>query len=97
MINRNLGFKMSNNEIKKLKAEDIEGLFACPNLVFMANNSLSAIKFLKKVSLDIEKKVKSQVKMRKEFEMLLTIPGIGNILGLIRLRRIGSWRYSSFC
>jgi hypothetical protein len=39
--------------------------------------------------LDIEKKVKSQVQMRKEFLMLLTIPGIGNILGLIRRRRIG--------
>ena len=85
MISRNLGFKMSNNEIKKLKPEDIDGLFTCPNLVFMANNSLAAIKFLKKISLDIEKKVKSQVKMRKEFEMLLTIPGIGNIFRLTDL------------
>ena len=94
MISRNLGFKITNNEIRKLKPEDIDGLFACPNLVFMAHNSLAAIKFLKKITLDIEKKVKSQVKMRKEFEMLLTIPGVGNILGLIRLRRIGSRRYS---
>ncbi len=30
MINRDLGFKMSNNEIKKLKPEDIEDLFAGP-------------------------------------------------------------------
>ena len=37
---------------------------------------------LKKIIKAIEKKVKSQVKLRKEFEMLLTIPGIGNILGL---------------
>jgi len=96
-ISRNLGFKMSNNEIKKMKPEDIEGLFACPNLAFMAHNSLAAIKFLKKIILDIEKKVKSQVKMRKEFEMLRTIPGIGNILGLIRLRRIGSRRYRAIC
>jgi len=64
-------------------------LFTCPNLVFMANNSLSAIKFLKKISLDIEKKVKSQVKMRKEFEKLLTIPGIGNILGLTIMLEVG--------
>ena len=104
MINRNLGLKMSNNEIKKLKPQDIEGLFDCPNLVFMANNSLAAIKFLKKISLDIEKKVKSQVKMRKEFLMLLTIPGIGNILGLTislevgdigRFPKVGD--YSSYC
>jgi len=104
MISRNLGFKMSNNEIRKLKPKDIDGLFTCPNLVFMANNSLSAIKFLKKISLDIEKKVKSQVKMRKEFLMLNTIPGIGNILGLTislevgdigRFPKVGD--YSSYC
>jgi transposase len=104
MINRNLGLKMSNNEIKKLKPEDIEGLFDCPNLVFMANNSLAAIKFLKKISLDIEKKVKSQVKMREEFLKLLTIPGIGNILGLTISLEVGDigrfpavGDYSSYC
>ncbi|MHC4289907.1 MAG: IS110 family RNA-guided transposase [Planctomycetota bacterium] len=99
-ISRNLGFKMSNNEIKKMKPEDIEDLFACPNLVFMANNSLAAIKFLKKIILDIEKKVKSQVK----FEMLRTIPGIGNILGLTIMLEVGDIArfpkvgdYSSYC
>jgi transposase len=104
MISRNLGFKMSNNEIRKLKPKDIDGLFTCPNLVFMANNSLSAIKFLKKISLDIEKKVKSQVKMRKEFLMLNTIPGIGNILGLTISLEVGdigrfpkAGDYSSYC
>ena len=104
MINRNLGLRMSNNEIKKLKPEDIDGLFDCPNLVFMANNSLAAIKFLKKISLDIEKRVKSQVKMRKEFLMLLTIPGIGNILGLTIMLEVGDIArflkvgdYSSYC
>jgi len=104
MISRNLGFKMSNNELKKLKSEDIDGLFTCPNLVFMANNSLAAIKFLKKISLDIEKKVKSQVKMKKEFEMLRTIPGIGNILGLTIMLEVGDIArfpkvgdYSSYC
>jgi len=104
MINRNLGLKMSNNEIKKLKPEDIEGLFDCPNLMFMANNSLEAIKFLKKISLDIEKKVRSQVKMRKEFLKLLTIPGIGDILGLTISLEVGdigrfpaAGDYSSYC
>jgi transposase len=38
MISRNLGFKMSNNEIKKLAAQDIAQLFDCPDLVFMDDN-----------------------------------------------------------
>ena len=104
MISRNLGFKMSNNEIKKLKGEDVEDLFDCPNLVFMANNSLATINFLKGIILDIEKKVKPQVKLRKEFLMLRTIPGIGNILGQTIMLEVGdigrfpsAGDYSSYC
>ena len=104
MISRNLGLNMSGREIKKLKPEDVDDLFDCPNLGFMANNSLEAINFLKKIILDIEKKVESQVKMRKEFLMLLTIPGIGNILGLtinLEVGDIGRFPavgdYSSYC
>ena len=104
MISRNLGFKMSAREIKKMKPEEVDGLFDCPNLAFMANNSLAAINFLKKIILDIEKKVKPQVEMRKEFMMLLTIPGIGNILGLTISLEVGDigrfpavGDYSSYC
>ncbi len=104
MISRNLGFKMSNNEIKKLTANDIEDLFDCTNLVYMATSSWATIEFLKHVIKGIEKQVRSQVKMRKEFEMLLTIPGIGNILGLTIMLEVGNIArfpkvgdYSSYC
>jgi transposase len=104
MISRNLGFKMSNNEIKKLKSEDIEQLFDCSNLVFMATSSWATIEFLKHIIKGIEKRVKSQVKLRKEFEMLLTIPGIGDILGLTIMLEVGDigrffkvGDYSSYC
>ena len=104
MISRNLGFKMSNNEIKKLTANDIEDLFDCTNLVYMATSSWATIEFLKHVIKGIEKQVRSQVKMRKEFEMLLSIPGIGNILGLTIMLEVGTIArfpkvgdYSSYC
>nr|MBC8360807.1 IS110 family transposase [Candidatus Desulfatibia profunda] len=104
MITRNLGFKMSNNEIKKLKETDAENLFDSPNLVFMAKNSLSAIDFLKKIIRSIEKEVKSQVKLRKEFVLLQTIPGVGNILALTIMLEVGDihrfakvGNYSSYC
>jgi transposase len=104
MISRNLGFKMTNNEIRKLKPENAPDLFNCPNLEFMARNNLAAIEFLKKTILGIEKKVKSQVELRKEFSMLLTTPGIGNILGLTIMLEVGDigrfpkvGDYSSYC
>ena len=89
MITRNLGYKPSNNDIRKLKEEDVKKLFDSPNLVFMAQNSISTIGFLKQIIKHIEKTVASQVKMRKEFEMLLTIPGIGMILGLTIMLEVG--------
>jgi transposase len=104
MISRNLGFKMSNNEIKKLKATNIEDLFDCTNLVYMATSSWATIEFLKHVIAGIERQVKSQVKLRKEFAMLKTIPGIGNILGLTIMLEVGDIArfpkvgdYSSYC
>ena len=104
IVSRNLGFKMSNNEIKKMKPEDIVQLFDCSNLVLMATNSWATIEFLKHIIKGIEKRVESQVKVRKEFEMLLTIPGIGNILGLTIMLEVGDigrfpkvGDYSSYC
>ena len=104
MVSRQLGLKMSGNEIKKLKKEDITDLFTFADLVFMAQNSLAAIEFLKKIIKGIEKRVKSQIKVRKEFEMLLSIPGIGDILGLTIMLEVGGIRrfakvgdYSSYC
>jgi transposase len=89
MISRNLGSKMSCNAIKKLKEEDVEELFDSPNLVFMANNNIAAIKFLTKIIKGIEREVKPQVKLCDEFSMLLTVPGIGNILGLTIMLEVG--------
>jgi transposase len=90
MVTRNLGYKISNNEIKKLKEEDADKLFTSPNLIAMARNSISTIRYLKTVVKRIEKAVASQVSMRKEFEMLLTITGIGLILGLTIMLEVGN-------
>jgi len=104
MITRNLGLNMSGNAIKKLKEEEVEGMLDSSNLIFMAKNNIAAIQFLGKIIKDIEKEVKPQVKLRKEFEMLLTIPGIGNILGLTMMLEVGNLNrfekvgnYSSYC
>jgi len=104
MMSRNLGFKMSNNEIKKLSAQDIEKLFDCPDLIFMATNSWATIEFLKHIIKGIEKRVKGKVKLRKEFAKLQTIPGIGPILALTIMLEVGEigrfakvGDYSSYC
>jgi len=103
-ITRNLGIKMSSNEIKKLDMDDARNLFDCSNLVFMAQNNISTIKHLAKIIKGIEKQVRPQVELRKEFEMLTTIPGIGLILGLTIMLEVGDigrfpkvGNYASYC
>jgi len=103
-ITRNLGIKMSSNEIKKLDLDDACDLFDCSNLVFMAQNNISTIKHLAKIIKGIEKQVRPQVELRKEFVMLTTIPGIGLILGLTIMLEVGDigrffkvGNYASYC
>ena len=103
-ITRNLGVKMSGNQIKKLDLDDACDLFDSSNLVLMAQNNICTIKHLAKIIKGIEKQVKSQVQLRKEFEMLTTIPGIGLILGLTIMLEVGDigrfakvGNYASYC
>ena len=55
----------------------------------MAKNNLEVIQFVDRIIKDIEKEVKSQVKLRKEFKLLQTITGIGNILALTIMLEVG--------
>jgi len=104
MITRNLGTRMSGNAIKKLTEADAEKLFDNPNLIMMAQNNIAAIRFLKSRIDGIEKAVLTQAKLRKEFEMLQSIPGIGKILALTIMLEVGNLNrfsqvgnFSSYC
>ena len=103
-IARNLSLKISGNAIKKLNEGDVEDLFDSPYLVLTAESNISVIQFLTKRIRVIEKAVKSQIKLRKQFQLLKTFPGIGDILGLTIMLEVGDisrfpkvGNYSSYC
>jgi len=103
-IARNLSLKMSGRAIKKLKGEDAEELFDSPFLVLAAKSNIAVIQSLTKTIKAIENAVKSQAKLRKEFQLLKTIPGIGDILTLTIMLEVGDinrfpkvGNYSSYC
>jgi transposase len=73
-------------------------------LNLMAQNNLSAIRFLDKQDTEIEKEVKKQCRLKKEFSPLLTIPGIGEIIAMTIMLEVGDIRrfstvgdYVSYC
>jgi transposase len=73
---------LSGNEIKKMKEDTVDHLFDEPTLILTAQSHISTINFLKRKIRDIEKAVLSQMSLKPEFEILTSIPGIGNILAL---------------
>lgn len=104
MISRNLGTRMSVNAIKNLRPVDAGDLFESPHLVLAAKSNIEAITHLTAIVKNIENEILSQGRLRKEFKLLLTIPGIGNILALTIMLEVGDIRrfakvgnYSSYC
>ena len=90
MITRNLGIKKSCNDIKKLKKSDsLQNLFDDSRLKLMAECYLDTIIFLSTKIKIMEKEIKSMAKLKKEFELLLTINGVGNILALTIMLEVG--------
>ena len=103
-ITRNLGYTISGNDIKKLNGSDADQLFDEPFLVLAAKNSIATIGFLSERINEIERGVKSHARLKPEFKHLLTMPGIGNILGLTIMLEVGDIKrfpevgnYSSYC
>jgi len=104
MLSRNLGKNLSGNDIKKLKTVDAEQMFDNPHLIMAAKASISIMGYLYEQINIIEKEAISKLKLKKTFEYLLTVPGIGNILALTimlevgdisRFKKVGN--YSSYC
>lgn len=81
LVYRQLGYRIKANEIKKLTEEEVKDFFQDKYLLLSAQANISSIRFLEERILLIEKEVLKVVKIRKEYKNLLTMPGIGKILG----------------
>jgi len=89
MFTRHLGGKISSNEIKKLDSEHVDQLFQDPYVALAAKSNLDVIGFLTTKIKDMEKVILSKSKMRKDFQVLTSTPGIGRILGLTIMLEVG--------
>ncbi|MCP4551662.1 MAG: IS110 family transposase [Bacteroidetes bacterium] len=104
MITRNRALNFPGSSIKRFREEFADKLFDSPYLVFTAKRNIQAIQFLSKIVNEIEIEIKAHAKLKKEFIKLLTIPGIGDILGLTIMMEVGDinrfpkvGNYSSYC
>jgi transposase len=95
---------MSSREIKRLNESDASNIFNDPFLILTTRNNISTIRFLGNKIKDIENDVLSHTRLKPEFKKLLTMPGIGKILGLTIMLEVGDinrfpkvGNYSSYC
>lgn len=82
ILARNTAQSLSSYRIKKLDDEQAEKLINDPNITLSLKSNLNVIKCLQSTISDIEVAVLKQSRLRAEFKKILTVTGIGEILGL---------------
>jgi transposase len=104
ILARNLGVRMKSEEVKKLSTSEIKTLFPDPEMRIAVAASVGLITHLENEIKGIEAMITRKLKIRKEFIKLLTMPGIGQILGLTIMLEVGHidrfptvGDYSSYC
>jgi transposase len=101
---RNTSVSISGSKLKTIELSELDSLLEDPNIILALKSNIMMIKSLQDGIKIIEKSVLNQVKLRPEFKQLLTVNGIGNILGLTimletgaisRFNKVGN--YASYC
>ncbi len=92
MLTRNTGFNYTGNRTKALNCNDIDDIFKEEHLRMAAKSDLSIIDALSENCSEIEKEVVNQVKLLYPYENLLTVHGIGKILGITIMLETGDIR-----
>jgi transposase len=89
LIHRCCALKLNSNDMKKLKAEDLQHWLKEEYLILSAQASLESIQFLSKQILRLEKAIVEKVKLKKSFQNLMSVPGIGKILAMTIMLEVG--------
>jgi len=95
---------MNGNAVKKLSEEEVEHLFQDNYLVIAGKVSIATIRFLSDRIRELERIINKAAKLKDEYELLMTVPGIQKILALTimyetgpieRFEKVGN--YASYC
>ena len=105
IITRNCGMKMKTNDIKRLREDRVHPLLADnEDLALAGQVSKDSIDFLTRQIRSIETFLEKKLELEDTYKGLVTIPGIGKILGLTimletgpvtRFEKVGN--YASYC
>lgn len=90
IISRNCGRKISVNDVKRLGEDRVTPyLEGQEDLALAGRVSKDTVDFLSDQIHEIEKAVLKRVRLKKGYQLLLTIPGVGKILALVIMLETG--------
>lgn len=92
IVARNTGMLMAAKAIKRLKDEEIEGMFADPYIGLSLKTSAQIIHSLDEQIARIEKMAMGKVRLRDAYKNLLTVSGIGPVLAMTIMLEVGDIR-----
>lgn len=101
---RNTSQSLSSSKLKTIKNEEVDKLLDDTNIALALKSNVTIIKSLQTTIVEIEQTAVKQVKLRPEYKQLLSVSGIGQVLGLTimletgdisRFDKVGN--YSSYC
>ena len=101
---RNRGTKISSREVKNLTSERVGELYDNEDLGLALTTTLKVIDALTEQTRCLERAVLKKARLREEFKLLLTVWGIGEILGLTIMYEAGDMNrfaspgnFASYC
>ena len=104
LLARNRGRTLSANAIKKLTLEEVAELLPDRNLALAVQSNLRIMHSLSWSIEQLEREVCAQVRLRPDYQCLLSVSGIGRVLGLTIMletgdigRFAGVGNYASYC
>ena len=86
---RNTGLTGSGNRVKQLTGEEGEHLLPVSEIALAVQSNLAGLRCLEEQSENVERVVLARVKLRAAFQPLLTVSGIGQILGMTIMLETG--------
>ncbi len=86
---RSRGEGISANRVKELTADVVDAAFEDSNVALAVKSSVKVMDCLAEPILVLEQAVHGQVRLRRGYKRLLTVPGIGKILALTMMLETG--------
>ena len=101
---RNRGQGLSANRVKQLTLDAVSAVFEDANVALAIQSNVRVLNCLQEQIFVVEQAVHGQVKLRRGYQKLLTVPGIGKILALTIMLETGDinrfpgvGNYVSYC